>query len=142
MLSYSNFKTLLLQLVAEKDQEKHQPVKNVDSQERATRKASVPPLQYQWRTSNLISLDLVICKGTLTSMCTIHYSLGPLHLQSPCFVTCRFNVFYIREPCILCCMQSNILIQRVFKAKHLLQVLIYWGTEFFYQLPKTYELVQ
>ena len=38
MLNYSNFKTLLLQLVAEKDQEKHQPVKNVDSQERATRK--------------------------------------------------------------------------------------------------------
>ena len=103
MLSYSNFKTLLLQLVAEKDQEKHQPVKNVDSQERATRKASVPPLQYQWRTSNLISLDLVICKGTLTSMCTIHYSLGPLHLQSPCFVTnFAVSMCFISESLVFC----------------------------------------
>ena len=84
-LSYSNFKTLLLQLVAEKDQEKHQPVKNVDSQERATRKASVPPLQYQWTTSNLMSLDLVICKETRTSMCTIHYSPG--------LSICRAHVF-------------------------------------------------
>lgn len=125
MLSYSNFKTLLLQLVAEKDQEKHQPVKNVDSQERATRKASVPPLQYQWKTSNLISLDLVICKETLTSMCTIHYSQGLSICGAHVFLTCHFNVFDVREPCILWSMQSNILIQREFKAKHLLQVLIY-----------------
>ena len=84
--------------MAEKDQEKHQPVKNVDSQERATRKASVPPLQYQWRTSNLISLDLVICKGTLTSMCMYHTLFsGASPFAEPMFCNLPFQcVLYQR----------------------------------------------
>ena len=43
MLSYSNFKTQLLQMLAKTGKEKHQSVKNVDSQEKAIRKASALP---------------------------------------------------------------------------------------------------
>ena len=44
MLSYSKFKTQPLQILVERGPEKHQHVKNVESQEKDIRKASAPQL--------------------------------------------------------------------------------------------------
>ena len=77
MLSYGSFKTRLSQLLAEKDHEKHQPVKNVD-----TRK-------YQWTSSNLKAL---IFKETV-----VHYY--PI-LSIFAVSTFHFSVLYFIEPCV------------------------------------------
>ena len=115
LLRYSNFKTQLSQLLAEKDHEKDQPVKNVDTQEKAARKDSVSPLQYQWTSSNLKALTWSFLKKHQYIIIQVY----PF-LQCPLFVTFHFSVLYFIELCVCVYAMKHF---NTVKAKHPLQVL-------------------